>query len=168
MDFNSTYITDDFNTYDVVFTNIHSASDNVALRCRMGDSDSAITGTAYSYIGQMRGTRGTDSTEIANYYDNSETYMAVTPNDADMYLGTASTENFNCHLRFFNMRETDLAKGFEVLSGAYRTSDFYWASWYQGIGFDHDNFANKRNFITFYLSSGNIASGTVKLYGLNL
>ena len=166
--FNSTYITDTYNTYDVVFTNIHSASDNVALRCRMGDSDSAITSAAYSYIGQMRGTRGSDSSEIANYADNEETYMAVTPNDSDMYLGTSSTENFNCHLRFFNLRYTNRAKGFEILSGAYRTSDSYWASWYQGIGFDHDNFANKRNFISFFLSSGNFASGNVKLYGLNL
>ena len=167
VDFNSTYITDTYNTYDVVFTNIHSASDNVALRCRMGDSDSAITSATYSYIGQMRGTRGSDSTETANYADNSETYMAVTPNDSDMYLGTASSENFNCHLRFFNLRRTNVAKGFEVISGAYRSSDSYWVSWYQGIGFDHNNFTDK-NFITFFLSSGNITSGTVKLFGLNL
>ena len=168
VDFNSTYITDTFNTYDVVFTNIHSGSDNVALRCRMGDSDSAITSSDYSYIGQMRGTKGFDSTETANYADADETYMAVTPNDSDMYLGTHETENFNCHLRFFNLRVDDLAKGFEVLSGAYRSSDSYWSSWYQGIGFRHESPHNKQNFITFFLSSGNIASGTVKLYGLNL
>ena len=167
VDFNSTYITDTYNTYDVVFTNIHSASDNVAMRCRMGDSDSADTSATYSYIGQMRGTKGSDSTETANYADNSETYMAVTPNDSDMYLGTGSSENFNCHLRFFNLRRTNMAKGFEVISGAYRSSDHYWVSWYQGIGFDHNNYADV-NFITFFLSSGNITSGTVKLYGLNL
>lgn len=92
VDFNSTYITDTYNTYDVVFTNIHSASDDVRLRCRMGTADSAITNSDYSYIGQMRGTKGFDSIQTSNYYDNEETYMAITPNDSHFGLGTGSVK----------------------------------------------------------------------------
>ena len=166
-DFSSSYITDAYNTYDVVFVNVHAADDNVALRCRMGTANSATTDYRYSYYGQMRGTRYSDSTELVNYYDNSETYMAVTPNDNDFYIGNHSSENFNGHLRFFNLRETDLAKGFENLSGAYRTSDGYWGNWSFGIGWDSASDSDKKNYLSFFLSSGNFASGTVKLYGLN-
>ena len=94
--------------------------------------------------------------------------MAVTPNDADFYIGSASTsENFNGHLRFYNLRNDDLAKGFEILSGAYRSSDSYWVSYTFGIGWDMAHDSDKKNYLSFFLSSGNFASGTVKLYGLN-
>ena len=173
VDFNSTYITDTYNTYDVVFNNVKPVNNVVRLRARMGESDTAITSSGYSWIMQMRGSKANDSNQNYYNYDNVENYMAVTPNDNNFGLGNGSSENFNCHMRFRNLREINLAKGFEVLSGVWRTGNLfgvgnYWATWTQGIGWNFENKPNKKDFITFYLSSGNFASGTVKLFGLNL
>ena len=173
VDFNSTYITDTYNTYDVVFNNVKPVNNAVRLRARMGDSDTAETDPDYTWLMQVRGPKPNDSNQNYYNYDNQENYMAVTPNDNNFGLGNGTSHNFNCHMRFRNLRETNLTKGFEVLNGAWRTGTYsyfgnYWASWTQGIGFDHSNFANKKNFITFFLNSGNFASGTVKLFGLNL
>tara|TARA_R100000005_G_C4876771_1_gene130411 strand:- start:56 stop:622 length:567 start_codon:yes stop_codon:yes gene_type:complete len=152
-DIDSTYINSTYDDYFVRFSFI-PATNNVDLEFRVFVGGSIQTGNIYGFeIGAM----SSSTYEGSNATDNGR--FNVTN------IGNASGEGITGHFHMHNINNTDLPFTMMGQSTQYNTSALPNANHFSS----HLIPANKAdvvNGIRFYFSSGDIASGSVKLYGI--
>lgn len=154
--FSSTY-----NTYFFEFDGILAATDNVNLEAQLSTDGGStwLTGSHYWYG--------------ADYWNTSTTtaggFFTVTSANTIWLLniangGQLSNANvFNGRMRLQNANSSSLYQMFDIDFLFKRTgADYYYGGNGQGL---YDS-AGVKNAIKFFMSSGNITSGSIKVYGI--
>ena len=169
VDISSTYITDDFDTYDVVFSDIVPATDDSYFGCRFGVGGTIQSaGTDYGYLYYASGNNATNSNVWSNWVDNLSTIIVVANNGTNTGLGTGTGEFYNGHVRFHNLRSTTQYKSLSVLEAQWLSHNGHFCETRATItyGWLQTDRTNKVDTLQFSMGSGNVASGTLTLYGL--
>ena len=168
----SSSITDDFDIYDVVINQLKPATDSTMLEVRMGveGTTGVDTGMNYNYfLKQKYMTHGT-SLSGALFYDVVDDSIHLNSgNNSNTRLGNASTDYFNGHYRFHNLRSTTSVKAITNIDQFMRSATNAYVTY--GLEMFQAGFENssaKVDEIQFFMSSGNITSGTISVYGIKL
>ena len=148
--------------YKFEFINIHPASDNVDFQFNMsvdGGSNYNVTKTSTGFQAYQAesGTANGLSYESGRDLAQSTAFQGVligTGNEADQ-SGTGE-------LKIFNPSSTTFVKHFMSNCNNYRADNESQEIFFAGYG----NTTSAVNAIQFKFSSGNIDSGTIKLYGI--
>ena len=166
VDFSSTYITDDYDYYDVVISDLIPSSDNVYLMSRLGFGGTVDSGNLYAYRVYGFGIQSTDTWQSYGNSWGTSSAMLMTPS-VDMNLGNSTAEQFNGVYRFYNLRSTSTYKGMIQQDMQSFSSTARFSTWYylNAIGFYHNHYDQKCDTLRIMTSSGNIASGRMRLYG---
>ena len=170
VDFNSTYITDTYNTYDLYVQDLKLDTDGASAVpwVRFGTGDAADTDSDYSWITKWFSTASGDSRDVSENYDNEATLMYISPWHADFYWGGGTGEKANLHLRLHKLRSTTAYKGFELISANYMTTSGSMTVNAYGMGFYHNHYDTAVNFVQLGCSNSDFESGTVSLYGYSI
>jgi hypothetical protein len=154
--FNSTYITNTYQDYKIVFSNVHPASDNVYFNSYFSDDNGSSNLTLDSVLRGYKddGTLSTRSDNTGNDYFRLQTNETL-GNDTGLSIGgfleliapyKNDTRTFMFGRSFANIGDSQFAF-FHNLYGA------------GTLGY------TAMNYIKFQFSSGNIATGEFTLYG---
>ena len=148
--------------YKFEFINIHPASDFVNFQFNM----STDSGSNYNV------TKTT--TFFASYHneaDNSSGLLYQTSFDLaqstafqplSLTIGNDNDQSFSGSLKIFNPASTTFVKHFILTGNEYNSNDFCQTSFSAGYG----NTTSAIDGVRFQISSGNIDSGKIKLYGI--
>ena len=168
--FNSTYITDSYNTYDLYIQDLKLDTDsaNAVAQMRFGTADAADSDSDYSWINSFMSTASDDSLDSISHSDNEATSMVLTPWHSQFYWGGGTGEKGNMHIRLHKLRSTTAYKGLEVLSANYMTTSGSMATVSYGEGFYHNHYDTAVNYVEFFMANSDFESGTVSLYGYNI
>ena len=79
-------------------------------------------------------------------------------------MGTGTGEGLSMHLRCWDLSSTSLYKKASPMGAGPMGAGAYFGQSYATVGGYKE--ASAVNFISLYSSSGNLASGTVSLYGI--
>ena len=154
-DIDSTYINSTHDNY-LIQAEFLPATDNVYLYLQVFVGGSVQTGS--SYYG--RATANLDASLYLN--DNSDTILTRTNYYSN---GNATGEGITINANLQNVNNTARPCCINGIENNFSTSGNHSASIFTG-SINSANASDVVNGIRFYMSSGDIASGTVKLYGL--
>ena len=154
-DIDSTYINSTHDNY-LIQAEFLPATDNVYLYLQVFVGGSVQTGS--SYYG--RTTANLDASLYSN--DNSDTILTRTNYYSN---GNATGEGITINANLQNVNNTARPCCINGIENNFSTSGNHSASTFTG-SINSANASDVVNGIRFYMSSGDIASGTVKLYGL--
>jgi len=149
---NSTYINTSYDKYKIYYY-IKPATDNTDLRMRFYVGGSIIDASnTYSYEtasmnGESQSNQGVDHMQV-NYEG----------------IGNDTGEGISGFMELQNVNNTLFACGYTGMASMYRNSTHY-HMWMAGI-FKIANLSSVVNGLRFYMSSGNIAEGTIQVYGI--
>ena len=165
--FGSSLITDDYDLYDVYVKDLIPATDNTQLKLQLGVGGSIDNGNNYSITYKMVGTNASDAFEAtsANAAATNRFNLTVASTQS---MGTGTGESWTGRYRLYNLRSTTFFKGFQGLDSGGVTSSEYFSITRaaQAVGKYNNNRTNKVDTIKVFSSSGNLASGTISLYGI--
>ena len=162
LSFNSTYINSTYPIYQFEFINIHPATDDVEFTFNM----STDNGSNYNVT--------KTSTNFATYHDEADTTSALSYQaSSDLAQSTAfqriagangngADENCSGTLQLFNPASTVYVKHFISNFQKNTYHNYSFSDYVAGYG----NTTTAINAIQFKFSSGNIADGQIKLYGI--
>lgn len=149
--FDNTYITNAYTSYVAILDHLipSAASPNLQMTFSV-DNGSSYLSTNYAAGFQ---DWAYNTTTITN--TNSTTYIPLTGTDASTNLG------INMYLNFFGLNSSDYPtfSGF----GSYAMTSAPSITFTSNVGYNYTT--SGVDAIKFYFSSGNIASGTISLYG---
>tara|TARA_Y100001937_G_C7014376_1_gene282471 strand:+ start:69 stop:686 length:618 start_codon:yes stop_codon:yes gene_type:complete len=154
-----------YDTYLFKFINIHPASDNVRLHFQVstnGGSSYGVTVTTLSFYAEhpednaYTGLGYNSSDDLAQ----STSYQNISINSG---MGNENDESISAMLFLFSPSNTTFVKHF-ILTGSFNDS-INRAQRPYGAGYF--NTTSAINAIDFKMSSGNIDSGVIKMYGLS-
>jgi len=156
--FSSTYITSTYRDYHITFSNVHAATDDVRFDMLISEDNGSSYKTNNEHQRNSFGLAA-DNASILKNNNNSGTQFELTPQN----IGNASGESTSGEITFFNplgtdnykqwigqnqFSKTDSVPVLYVLGGAYKST------------------ATQINNVKFQFTSGNIASGVFKIYGI--
>ena len=148
--------------YVIKFINIHPATDQPTFQFNLsadGGSNYNVTKTSSFF----RAHHNEGDTETILGYDTSLDLAQSTGNQImTSAVGGDNDQCMNGTLFIFNPSSTTFVKHFIGHSVIAEGSDFMRDDYYAGYG----NTTSAINAISFQMSSGNIETGTIKLYGL--
>lgn len=182
VDFTSTYITDDYDFYDVVLSNVSPTTDNSWMGMRFGIGGTVYSGADdymyyFSHIVQRHaddsGGSGENTTSISGY-DASTTSMIVHRWN-EYGMGNQNGESYSARIRCFNLRSATTYPQIKIMEGVSRMQNNYFATIYLSMGCMRlKNGADCRTdkidtiqFFPYYSSSSTntFQSGKFSLYG---
>ena len=148
--------------YKFEFINIHPATDASGFQFNMstdGGSNYNVTKTttffrAYHYEG--------DTDNGLGYYGTFDLAQSTSYQNLGMTIGNGNDENGSGYLHLFNPSSTTFVKHFISRFNSYTQSDYSQEANVAGYG----NTTSAVDAVRFQMSSGNIDSGTIKLYGI--
>jgi len=151
-----------YDSYVFKFIDIHPATDNTHFQINFstdGGSNYNVTKTTTYF--QAEHDEG-DTTTGLSYNTNFDLAQST----SDFYLGLAvGNDNDQCltgTLQLFNPSSTTFVKHFIGVSQHYHQGNYSRNDYCAGYG----NTVSAVNAIRFRMSSGNIDSGTIKMYGV--
>ena len=150
---NSSLFTTTYKVYQIHVINVHPATDSVEFRCRMSKGGSIISAD-YEYSR----TQSIHSSSFTNRGNNSDDHVNLAES-----LGNASDESHNMVLTLYNPAETTFKKLVNFTSAGMDLSPNMARN--HGV-FGHEGNSAAIDGIQFFYSSGNISTGTFKLYGI--
>ena len=151
-DIDSTYINSTYNDYMISF-NFKPATDGVKLYSRVFVGGAVQDGSIYGWE--------TSSPVHGNTNNNGTTYFQYTHDNT----GNATGEYVSGKIDLTNVNNTDFCFNYSGLINSMSTGGSHGG--YMAVGsLITTSVASVVNGFRFYFSSGNIASGTVKVYGL--
>ena len=154
-DITSTYITSSYDTY-MVQAEFLPATDNVYMYMRVFVGGAVQTGSIYGYeTGAMS----------SSAYDNQDSTTRLC-SISHGQMGNATGEGLTLNAYLQNVNSTSRPFAITGMSNIANTGATPNSSTFAGQLIPA-NAANVVNGLSLYMSGGNIASGTVKLYGIN-
>jgi len=148
--------------YKFEFINIHPSTDNVAFQYNGstdGGSNYNVTKTSTAFIAYHK----EDDTDTALYYETGND-LAQSTSFKSLVLGIGNADDEQCcgELTLFNPSSTTFVKHWisHVPSHSYQSYIYDWRT------AGYMNTTSAVNAVQFKMSSGNIDSGTIKLYGI--
>ena len=152
INFDSSVITTDYESYVVIINNIRPVTDQATLRMRWSNDNgssflSESYGARHSGGKTQTGADSSGSSSNAGYYDNG------------FYQNNATGKGSCFEFRFNNLT---------VSGGGHKCFFGHWVTDYSDDTNYYGGDINGMvfNYISFYCSSGNVLAGTFKLYGL--
>ena len=161
IDFTSS-IDSTYKEYVFTFKNIHPAEDSVDLQFQVD------TGTNTNYnitctTTAFRAYHGEDgSSGVLEYHASSDQAQGTDFNRISPTVGNGNDESVSGNLTLFDPSNTTFVKHFIMNSNGYHQNDICWTRF--GAGYFNTTTAITR--VRFKFASGNIDSGTFKLYGV--
>lgn len=182
VNFTSTYITDDYDFYDVVFSDVSPNTDNSWMGMRFGISSTVYSGSDdymyyFSHIIQRHADdsdgAGESTTSIAGYDASATSFIIHRWNEYGM--GNQNGESYTARVRCFNLRSTTTYPQIKIMEGVSRMQNNYFATIYLSMGcMRNKNGADCRTdkidyirFFPYYSSTADntFAGGKFSLYG---
>ena len=152
-----------YKEYIFYFVNIHPATDTVDFQFNMstdGGSTYAVTKTTTFF----RAThREDDSLAELGYRTGNDLAQSTSDQVLNDRLGNGNDESLSGCLHLFNPSSTTFVKHFLATINEYQDNDRSSESFIGGYG----NTTSAVDAIKFQMSSGNIDSGQILLFGLN-
>ena len=150
----STYV-----NYKIVGSQIHPATDNVALNGRVIIGGSAQTGSDYPYVNHFIKHSGTPSHVLNSSSDATSWKLTYG------LAGNATNENLSFEMDVYNPSDTSLYKTFTTISTGL---DKDGGDIYMNInGAAYRGSTSAITGVQFFMSSGNIDSAVFKIYGIS-
>ena len=152
-----------YKEYIFYYVNCHPATDIVQFQVNFstdGGSNYNVTKTnSHFYATHKENDTGT-GVNYAGSYDlaQSTADMAITDS-----IGNGADESVSGYLHLFNPSSTTFVKHFISRNNSYFFSDYSWDSYVAG----YCNTTSAVDAVRFKMSSGNIDSGDIILFGLN-
>ena len=148
--------------YVFKYINIHPATDNVAFQYNGstdGGSNYNVTKTSTSFLAYHK----EDDTDTAFYYSTGGD-LAQSTSFKSLVLGIGNANDEQCcgELTLFNPSSTTFVKHWLSHTPSHSYQSYIYDWWTAG----YMNTTSAVNGIQFKMSSGNIDSGTIKLYGI--
>ena len=155
---NSTY-----DTYVFKFINIHAATLNSQFHFQVstdGGSSYGVTATTTNFISAHNEAGNSTALAYQTGYDlaQSTSYSLITGEN-----GTENDESSSGILHLFSPSNTTFVKHFISRHQQYTSGDYSYDNYSAG----YFNTTSAINAIDFKMSSGNIDSGVIKMYGLS-
>ena len=152
-----------YKEYIFYFNNLHPSADNVLFQFQGNASggsgyNETITSTSFQ---AYHNEAGTDSALI--YNTNRDQANGTSFQDINDSLGNGNDESLAGYLRLLNPSDTTFVKHFMGLTARYHTVDYTNQMYLAG----YFNTTSAIDEIQFKMSSGNIDSGDIILFGLN-
>jgi len=152
-------------TYDVYvfkFINMHPATNNVEFQVNFRDGDSNFdatkTTTTFRAFQDESGSTTSLGYDTATDLAQSTSFQAI-----GNAVGNGNDECYSGELRLFNPSSTTFVKHFISTGNLYHPSDFSVNEFVAG----YCNVTSAIDGVQFKMSSGNIDSGVIKLYGIS-
>ena len=155
--FNNTYVTSTYRDYHLTWSNVHCATDNVRLDLLISDDNGSSFKSDSDHQRNSFGLTSDNSTILTNNND-SGTQFEITPAN----MGNAAGENTSGEVTFFNILGTD---NFKQFIGQVQSTKTDQAATMFLLGGVYKKVA-AHNAFKFQFTSGNIASGVFKIYGI--
>jgi len=151
----SSLFTTTYKVYQIFGINVHPVNDGPEFRCRVSTGGSVQTASAYEY--SRRQTIHSNST-ITNRGSNSDAIVNLAES-----LGNGTNECHNILMTLYNPTETTFTKNINFMSAG---RDLSPNTALNTGAFSFEGNENAIDGVQFFMNSGNIESGTFKLYGV--
>ena len=153
------YFSSTYKTYQVIVNNMIGSTNNQEHYIRLRTSNADLTTSTYKFTVHtgMRNSGG-DSNLIGGGWNASFIRMAQNSTSS-----TASRGGANAVLYIANPLNTSSQKMIYGESCAYNSDE---SEWYSSNFSGNNSTTSALSGITFYMQSGNVASGNFKLYGI--
>ena len=157
----SVVLDDTFPIYKFVCTNIHAATDNKDLLVKFRDGGTNYDATCTTTMFSSRSNEADDDTGLG--YETSQDEAQQTGGvKLSVGLGTGNDESTSGELLLFNPSSTTFIKHFISTFPVIHHAEYSY-NWYKG---GYANVTAAIDAVQFVMSSGNIDTGTIKLYGI--
>ena len=152
-----------YDSYVFKFYNMHPATDGAWFEFNMstdGGSNYNVTKTSSSFNAFHYESDSSSGLAYRTDFDlaQSTSFQTIAP-----YLGNGNDESASGFLQIFNPSSTTFVKHFIARNSSQGDTDYSRDGYYAGYG----NTTSAVNAIQFKMSSGNIDSGVIKLYGIS-
>jgi hypothetical protein len=152
-----------YKEYIFYYVNCHPATDVVQFQVNFstdGGSNYNVTKTNSHFYGANKEDGSNQSVSYGDSYDlaQSTADMAITDS-----IGNGADESVSGYLHLFNPSSTTFVKHFISRNNSYFFSNYSWDSYVAG----YCNTTSAVDAVRFKMSSGNIDSGDIILFGLN-
>ena len=152
-----------YDTYLFKFINIHGATENILFTFNLsadGGSNYNVTKTSTFFTARHRED---DSNASTAYQTAADLAQSTSYQQIFFDSGIANDDASSGELYLFSPSNTTFVKHFIGRFGSTNTSPQNYDNYFAGYG----NTTSAVNAIDFKFSSGNIDSGTIKMYGLS-
>ena len=156
-------IDDTYDSYVFKFYDMHPATNNTDFSFNMsvdGGSNYNVVKTT-TYFRAYHRENGTGGT--LEYNGDKDLAQSSAFQPISVYLGNENDECVSGTLQLFNPSSTVFVKNFISTTNEYNYSDYTQNSFVAGYG----NTTSAVNAVQFKMSTGNIDSGVIKLYGIS-
>ena len=156
--FTSTYITSTYRDYHITWSNVHAATDNVRLDMLISDDNGSSYKTDNDHQRNSFGLASDNASVLKNNNDTGNQFE-ITPDN----IGNLNGENTSGEITFFNPLGTD---NFKQWIGQNQFSKTDSVTVMYVLGGTYKKTQTQINNVKFQFTSGNIASGVFKIYGI--
>ena len=151
-----------YDSYVFKFINIHASNDNVEFNVNFRDGSTAYdtVKTTTNFFAYHTENDGSASMQYGSLFD-----LAQSTNGQNLSygMGSANDECLSGTLTLFNPSNTTFVKHFIAENSNYQNNDGAWHNLVAG----YCNVNSAIDGVQFAMSSGNIDSGVIKLYGIS-
>ena len=157
----SVVLDDTYPIYKFVCTSIHAATDNKDLLVKFRDGGTNYDATCTTTMFSSRSNEADDDAALG--YETSQDEAQQTGGvKLSVGLGTGNDESTSGELLLFNPSSTTFIKHFISTFPVIHHAEYSY-NWYKG---GYANVTAAIDAVQFVMSSGNIDTGTIKLYGI--
>ena len=159
---NDVVLDDTYPIYKFEFINCHPSSDSADLQFNMstdGGSNYNVTKTTTSFLSYHNES---DSATALTYNASWDLAQSTDFKQIAQDIGNGNDESASGELTLFNPSSTTFVKHFISRLNHYHDSNYSFDNFSAGYG----NTTNSIDAIRFRMNTGNIDSGTIKLYGI--
>ena len=150
-----------YKEYVFIFKNIHPATDSVVFQTNFsidGGSNYNVTKTTTNFEATM-----SESGTTGFKYGTGDDIAQGTGYQRTGLVGNDNDECVTGYLHLFNPSSTTFVKHFISRTHGYYAGSYAWSNFMAG----YCNTTSAVNAVNFQMSSGNIDSGDILLYGIN-
>ena len=162
LSFDSTYINSDYLIYKFEFINIHPATDNTDFMFNVSIDNGSNYNIAKTTTTFQAYHNEAGNDQALNYETSDDLAQGTGFQQLLKNLGTDNDQNSSGFMSLFNPSSTVFVKHFIANGNSYNHNDYTNQNFTAGYA----NTTSAVNAIQFKMSSGNIGSGQIKLYGL--
>ena len=150
-----------YKEYIFKFYDIHPATDSAILQCNGRDGGSSFDATKTTTFWYSYHNEG-DSDTVLEYNASYDIAQSTSAFRISNLLGNGNDESYSGTMHLFKPSSSVFVKHFIIRSNMYQSGDYTFDIYVAG----YFNVTSAIDGLQFSMSSGNIDSGTIKLYGV--
>lgn len=162
LSFDSTYINSDYLVYKFEFIDIHPQNDNVAFEFNLSTDNGSNYNVAKTTTYFNSYHTEADNDAGLQYQSANDLAQGTGFQQIQKEQGNDNDQSVSGTLELFNPSSSVFVKHFLIRVNGMQHNDYAQDTFVAGYG----NITNAVNAVQFKMSSGNIDSGQIKLYGL--